>query len=145
MRRWLGSQREQAEDAVQDAALGALSACAAQAPDDPLAYLARAACNRARDGLRARKTRAEVPLDSAAGLAAAAADPERAVAARQDLQRLEAALAALPVRQREALLLHRLDGLSHEAVAARLGCAPATAMVHLSRGLAALRRRLADG
>src|SRR5687768_1972157 len=52
------------------------------------------------------------------------------------------ALRRLPKRQREAVALRFLAGLSHDEIAASLGIADATARVHLHRGLAALRATL---
>lgn len=50
----------------------------------------------------------------------------------------------LPPRQREALLLSRVEGLSHAEVAAAMGCAPRTVNNHLVAALGTLRRRLAE-
>jgi RNA polymerase sigma factor (sigma-70 family) len=56
-----------------------------------------------------------------------------------------AALAHLPRRQREAVALYYLAGLSEEEVGRALGIAVGTVKSHLHRGLSALRRSLDDG
>ena len=52
---------------------------------------------------------------------------------------LISALAALPRRQQEAIVLHHLAGLPEAEVAAVLGVAPNTVKTHLKRGLHSLR------
>jgi len=50
-------------------------------------------------------------------------------------------IAQLPERQREALMLSRFEGLSHEEIASVMGVAPRTVNNHLVRGLRFLRER----
>jgi len=47
--------------------------------------------------------------------------PDRCLEARQDYLLLKRALDEAPERHRAALLLNRIDGLSHAEIAARLG------------------------
>jgi RNA polymerase sigma-70 factor (ECF subfamily) len=56
---------------------------------------------------------------------------------------LEAAVAALPARRREVLLLARHDALSRTEIAALLRLSPQTVANHLTLALAQLRRALA--
>jgi RNA polymerase sigma-70 factor, ECF subfamily len=56
---------------------------------------------------------------------------------------LVAALRSLPQRQREVVALRYLADLPESEVAAAMGCTTGTVKQHASRGLAALRRRLA--
>ncbi|MEM0961135.1 MAG: sigma-70 family RNA polymerase sigma factor [Bacteroidota bacterium] len=60
-------------------------------------------------------------------------------------RRLEALVEALPERQREALLLTRVDGLAHVEVAAVMGISARTVNNHLVRALRALREGLDAG
>ena len=53
-----------------------------------------------------------------------AADPARQAQAREDLRRLEAAIAALPHAQREAFLLHEEAGLTALEIAAATNSEP---------------------
>ena len=72
--------------------------------------------------------------------AASAAPPAHAAAASAiDLER---ALAMLPPGARAIVILHDLDGYTHREIAAALGIDEGTSKSQLSRGRAALRRRL---
>jgi len=57
---------------------------------------------------------------------------------------LATALAALPRRQREAIVLRHLVGLPEREVAASLGVSTNTVKKHLQRGLVALRIRIGN-
>ncbi|MFI5955403.1 SigE family RNA polymerase sigma factor [Cryptosporangium sp. NPDC051539] len=72
--------------------------------------------------------------------------PEVAVGAPEaaDGVALRAALAALPPKQRAALVLRYYADLSVDETAAALGCPPNTVKSHTARGLAALRRALPE-
>ena len=62
------------------------------------------------------------------------------LAAQVDLQLdLHRAVAALPVRQRQAILLRYLADLNVPEVARVMGCSTGTVKAHVARGLAALR------
>lgn len=63
------------------------------------------------------------------------------VAAQLDLHR---ALASLPRRQREVVVLRYFGDLSEREIADQLGLAPGTVKSHASRGLAALRSVLTE-
>ena len=73
-------------------------------------------------------------------------DVERAVeliAAEQQHADLNRRLSALPAHQRDAVALRVVDELSYSEVAERLGVSEQTARARVSRGLSALRARLA--
>lgn len=57
---------------------------------------------------------------------------------------LVAAMRALPQRQREAIALRYLAGLSEDEVAASLGISAGTVKTHLHRGVQSLRERLSS-
>jgi len=65
---------------------------------------------------------------------------DRVVVARQELRRLQAALEKLPVHQREAVVMRKLNGLSVHEIAQRAGIAERTVREHLADGV----RTLAD-
>lgn len=96
------------------------------------AWVLRVAGNLAIDAVRRRRPRHAPPL---------AAQFEDASALRLALA---AALAQLPSRQREAVVLRYLGGYSEAEVSAALGISPNSVKTHLQRGLTALRFRLGD-
>jgi len=87
-----------------------------------------------------------------APFAPGAAEPERAastqpgvaqqVMARQELKQLEAAIAQLPEGCRTVLLLRKIDLLSHQEIANRLGIAISTVEKQHARALRLLRAAL---
>lgn len=127
-----------AADLTQDSFLRLLARGGTAGLTDPAAWLARTARNLAIDA--GRRATLRQPADSSLleGLADPRPSPEMAADAAQRARALGALIAALPPRQREVLLLARLDGLSHAEIGARLGISPNTAMVHLGRALATL-------
>lgn len=68
--------------------------------------------------------------------------PETEPASRFDLER---ALRELPDGYREVLLLHDVEGFTHEEIAERLGIAAGTSKSQLARAREWLRRRLGAG
>lgn len=68
--------------------------------------------------------------------------PERAVLARETLRRLQLALNDLPPRQREALLLKRLEGLSLHEISQRMGISEQVVSNYIRRGIFALADQL---
>lgn len=109
------------------------------ADEAPEAYvrkvLARAAARSAR-----RRWWGERPVDELPEVAAAG-DVSATVAERS---RLEAALAQLTPQQRAAVVLRYYQDLPDRQVAEVLGCPVGTARSHAARGVARLRRLLAD-
>ncbi|MGE0716908.1 MAG: RNA polymerase sigma factor [Alphaproteobacteria bacterium] len=122
---------------------------AAADPDRPVAdgraYLYRIAANLAVDRLRRERLESaySVPGPPPPDIAADAPSPERAAVGRQELAVLEAAIAELPERCREVFLLHRADGLTMRAIAARLAISEKTVEKHIARALLHCRQRLA--
>lgn len=57
---------------------------------------------------------------------------------------LERAIAALPTGYRAVVVLHDIEGYTHEEIAARLGVEPGTSRSQLARARRDLRRRLAS-
>lgn len=68
----------------------------------------------------------------------ASATPSRAAEQHEDIERMRAALAKLPPKHREVIVLAYVDGLSHKHIAERLGLSEANSRVLLSRALARL-------
>jgi RNA polymerase sigma-70 factor, ECF subfamily len=66
------------------------------------------------------------------------------VIAESERQQLMAALAKLPLKYREVIVLREMEGLSYLEIAETTGTAIGTVMSRLSRGRAELRRTLAS-
>jgi RNA polymerase sigma-70 factor (ECF subfamily) len=64
--------------------------------------------------------------------------PERQLSAREELKRLQAGLARLPVRCREVIMLRKIEGLSQREVAARLKVTENTVEHQTIHGMRAL-------
>jgi RNA polymerase sigma-70 factor (ECF subfamily) len=73
-----------------------------------------------------------------------AIDPEQGAAGRELGRALETAVAALPPKQRAALLLSRLDGMAYRDVADALGTTEGAVKALLFRATHGLRDRLRD-
>ncbi|MCU0265572.1 MAG: SigE family RNA polymerase sigma factor [Actinomycetia bacterium] len=127
-----------AEDVVQDAFVGLYRRWyRLRDPDKAAAYLRQATVNGARSALRRRGTaRRALPR-----LLPTATDPDVAaqVTARHTVTD---ALARLPERQREVLVLRYYADLSEAQIADTLGISRGAVKTHASRGLAALRPSL---
>lgn len=71
-------------------------------------------------------------------------EPQRNVEARQALDRLAAAIAALPLAQREAFLLHQEGGLTAAEIAAATGTNEEAAKSRLRYAMNKLREAIGD-
>jgi RNA polymerase sigma factor (sigma-70 family) len=106
-----------AQDALQSTFTAAFAALRERRRDAPLRpWLFRIAHNEAINIMRRRRPEAELPHELAANLA----DTEQAAERHERLQRLVSDLRELPERQRAALLMRELSGLSHEEIALAL-------------------------
>jgi RNA polymerase sigma-70 factor (ECF subfamily) len=110
------------------------------------AYLYRTARNLAYNHERDRATKTDKADDVRRSNARPAVPPPPDVA--MEGERLESALRAwiadLPERQREAIVLSRFEGLSHDQIAEVMDIAPRTVNNHIVRALERLRRRVQD-
>ena len=127
----------EAEDAAQQTFLSAYRALLrGTTPREPEAWLAQIARNECRARLRRREL-AAVPLD------VDVEDPRDAsemASGREQLQVVAAAIEELPDRQRQAVVLSDLRGLSNKEVARALSVAPGTVEALLYRGRLRVRR-----
>lgn len=125
-----------AEDAAQEVFLSAhRSLLGGTRPRDAAAWLATIARNQCRRAWRAPHL---ASLDEErTGMVA---DPAEIVAERADISDVTTAIAELPARQREALVLRELWGLSYEQVAAAMQLSASAVDSLLSRA----RRRLSE-
>lgn len=122
---------DEAEDIVQELWIK-LSAAPTGPVANPLSYLFRAAENLMRDRHRARRQSVlrDMAWDDTNSPArpgvSDAPDGERMLLAREQLARIEAALATIGERAREIFRLHRIEGLAQRDIAARLGISLST-------------------
>jgi RNA polymerase sigma-70 factor, ECF subfamily len=124
-----------AEDVLQEAfARAALRWWQLETYDVPEAWVRRVAMNLAADKARRLRRRAAAMLR----LGPPPAQPELSA----DTVDLIRALRALPLGQRQAIVLHHLVGLSVEEIGRQLGVPSGTVKGRLARGRAALARRL---
>lgn len=100
-------------------------------------WLYRIAVNRALESLRA---------PTAVGVTLAIDDEVQGEAPFCPAERgeLERAVAALPPRARSVLVLHDIEGWTHDEIARALALAPGSCKAHLHRARAMLRSRLED-
>jgi RNA polymerase sigma-70 factor (ECF subfamily) len=149
---------DDALDAVQDAMLRLVRNYARRPSEEwaPLFY--RILENCVRDAQRRRTVRGRVLAwlpwtggaadDDAADPLEQAPDPsplpEARVQAGETLQALEAALEALPARQRQAFLLRNFEGLDVESTARAMGCSAGSVKTHYFRALQTLRAQLGE-
>lgn len=131
-----------AEDLVQQAFANMLDR--AGKPSASRAYVAQAVRNLALNHLRDGRRRgdiaiSDVDLENAADLSPT---PEAVALFRSELRRLLQAMAALPPRRREAFVLNRIEGLSYDEVAVRMGISRNTVISQIVAAMAELDRRL---
>lgn len=104
--------------------------------DSPTGYVMRMAVNVATDHRRAESRRARrADVAAALDIADPAPDPARAVEARQQLDILRRAIAALPPRTRDILIAARLEGRPQQEIADRFGISSRMVRIELRRAL----------
>ena len=152
--------REEALDLVQDAMMAFADHYGSRPRADWAPLFHRVLQNRIRDWHRRRYARSrwwgrlnqarEDPETGQSDPIQAVADPadprpERLLMAHQSRQAIVAAVQALPLRQQQAFVLRVWEGLDVAETARAMGCTAGSVKTHLSRALAALRRRLGEG
>lgn len=146
IRRYVGDADE-AYDVLQDSFVAAWRALDRYDPARPFEYwLKRIALNKCRDWARRRTVRrwlglaGSTPFDAALTLADDTPTAETSLADRQDLMRLDRAIAALPAKLKEPFLLSVLEEMPHEAVGRLLGISAKAVETRVYRA----RRKLAE-
>ena len=141
--RLLGDAAE-AEDVCQDVLLEAWKAAASWQPGRALfrTWMYRVAINGCHDRMRRRRPDDADALDV---LVSDAPGPERSLGEQQRARAVAAAVQALPLRQREALVLCHYQGLTQAEAAAVLEVSVQALESLLSRARRQLREQLAIG
>lgn len=135
---------QEAGDLVQEsfARLAATGSSGRPALERPAAYLHRVATNllrsRARTALR-RSLATHVPADT---VPLAGPDPVRALEARDQLVRLQAALRRLSPKTRDIFLAHRIDGQTYQEIATQAGLSVKTVEWHMTKAIGFIDRAL---
>lgn len=142
--RLLGDRAE-AEDVAQEAMLRLWRAAATwRAGEAQLSsWLYRVTVNLCTDRQRARARRRAEALDDVAEPVDERADTEGALMARQRVDALQAALATLPDRQRQAVVLRHIEGLTNPEIATILEIGVEAVESLTARGKRALTAALA--
>ena len=143
-------------EVTQDAFLRAYRSVATlQKPDAFGGWLLRIVSNLSLNYRRGRKHRSALPLDDLLGgddasgtggddRTPAGGDPVRRLQGRELGQRLQAALATLPEKQRAALVLFTVEEMSQKDVAEQLKCSVEAVKWHVFQGRKKLRELLKD-
>jgi RNA polymerase sigma-70 factor (ECF subfamily) len=141
--RFLGDANE-AQDVAHDAYLRVYPKDGKAPPDNPQAFLYTTARNLAINRLKRRQI---APFNSQEIHDDATPSPlpgvVQQVMARQEWSQLESAIADLPPGCRSVLLLRKVELLSHQEIADRLGIAVSTVEKQHARALRLLRAALA--
>lgn len=144
---WLTGNQADAEDLVQETYAKALKGFQSfQEGTNLRAWMYRILRNvflTSRSGLAARNTTALDDDETEAGsLAVHSITPEALLLQQEDRQRVIDALAGLPLRYREVLLLSEMEELSYREIAEVLAVPAGTVMSRLYRARCALRQAL---
>lgn len=151
--------RDDALELVQDAMLGLVQRYRNREASEwpPLFY--RILESRIRDWYRRRQVRnrwvswwgdwkarqEDDPMPEPEFAGPAGEDPVRRLETGEQLDAVHAALAAMPLRQQQAVLLRVWQGLDVAETAFAMGCSEGSVKTHLSRGMARLRAVVAGG
>jgi RNA polymerase sigma-70 factor (ECF subfamily) len=141
------ASREEAEDACQETFLRVYQQAKRYRPEGQFrSWLFRIAGNLARSKLRRDRVLRWVHLEP--GLhdrPDPRAGPDRALEREENRRAVREALAKLPARQREAVLLQRYEEMSYREIAAAMDVSVPAVESLLQRATVSLRRTLAGG
>ncbi|MCX2780058.1 RNA polymerase sigma factor [Microbulbifer thermotolerans] len=141
---------DDAEDIAQHAYLRLQKLSDEKELENPRAYLYQIANNLAVDQLRRGKLHMEyinqqLPAEEETLPGDDQADhqsPERVLAARQQLQSIYDAMDSLPLKCRQAFLLHRTRGLSYSEIAQEMNTSVSSVEKYILQALKVCRRRV---
>lgn len=148
IRRYVGD-RDEAYDVLQESFLAAWNALDRYDADKPFsAWIYRIALNKCRDWSRRRLVRKWLthsdPIDGETGVALVDDRllPDAAREEKEEISKLDQAIAALPKGLKESLILTALEGHSHEEAAAILKLTPKAVEVRVYRARKILAEKL---
>lgn len=143
--RLLGGDRAEAEDVAQECMLRLWRAAPGwrQGEARVTTWAYRVATNLCIDRQRARRRKGLVGLEDAPDIPGSAMDADARLQDQQRMNALQAALASLPDRQRQAVVLRHLEGLANPEIAAVLEIGVEAVESLTARGKRALAAALA--
>lgn len=132
-----------AEDLVPQAFTNFLNDVHRPVPENA-AYITRAVRNLALNYLRDTRRRSQTVIAGVETetIADPAPSPEMIALYRDELIKLLEAIAALPARRREAFILNKIEGLSYDEIASRMGTSRNTVISQVVAALVDLDRLL---
>lgn len=134
-----------AADVVHDTYVRILETLRQQAIEYPQAYLYKTASNLAIDGFRLKRRRRVEPLESAENEAGSQQDvPTHALYQQQRARLVARVLGELPMPCRRAFLLRKLEGLSHQEIAERMGISKDMVEKHIVNAMKHCRARVRE-
>ncbi|WP_237057968.1 RNA polymerase sigma factor [Microbulbifer sediminum] len=140
---------EDAEDIAQHAYLRLQKLSDEKELDNPRAYLYQIANNLAVDQLRRGRLHMDYVSQQTPAEGEPPADdhadhqsPERVLAARQQLQSIYEAMDSLPLKCRQAFLLHRTRGLSYNEIAREMNTSVSSVEKYILQALKTCRQRV---
>ena len=137
---WLGDGHE-AFDVVQQAFMVAASKPEAVPRDNPWPWFRQVVINEARN---TRRKKRPAPTEQENNMPDPAPEPGIAAMKNETNAELRQALDTLPEREREAIVLTHLNGMTHAQAADALGIPVKTLSSHVARGLERLKGRLGN-
>ncbi|HWE03460.1 MAG TPA: RNA polymerase sigma factor [Tepidisphaeraceae bacterium] len=157
--RLLGNSHD-AMEVTQDAFLKSYSSLATlQKPEAFGGWLMRIVSNLSLNYRRGRRSRAQLPLDDflgtggganaeaaggASDFSAQGGDPLRRLQSEEMGRKLQEALASLPEKQRQAIILFTMEEMPQKEVAVALNCSVEAVKWHVFQGRKKLREMLKD-
>jgi RNA polymerase sigma-70 factor (ECF subfamily) len=126
-----------ARDVVHDVCVELMERPPVETVHTPLAFLRHVSTHRAIDRQRADTTRSTL-IESVADtpdIHSHFEDGAYALDFKQQLQALITLIEALPPRARQCFLLHRIHGMTHEAIAAEIGVTRSMVTQHYNRAV----------
>src|SRR5271170_1558101 len=148
--KWLSRSATDAEDIVQDAALRALNALATVSVERPRPWFLAIVRNSAMTWMARNRPKALAYAGDLADLEAidardgadAAPNPEQALIAREEADRLREAIAGLPSPFLETLVMRDINGLSYREIAEATESPVGTVMSRLARARSAVAKAM---
>lgn len=134
-------------DLRQEVYVRVFEAARKEIPEHPRQFVFSTARNLLIDHIRREQV---IPIEAMAdpgGLSVALDEPgpDRATMARDELRKLQSALDQLPPRCREAFVLGKIEGLSGQEIAVRMGVTESAVSRHLALGVRLLAGLLHGG